>query len=401
VTYDVLVIGAGPAGATAALVLARAGWSVAIVEKSRFPRRKVCGEFISATSLPVLRELELEQAFLARAGPEVRRVGFFARETTLASAMPQAANALGWGRALGREQLDLLLLDAAMKAGAKAWQPWRVTGLARSTEGHVCTITAKGIGKELAARIVIAANGSWERGPLAGQPIRPHKPSDLLAFKAHFTNCDLPADLMPLLVFPGGYGGMVHSDGGRVTLSCCIRRDALMQCRERQQSGSAAEAVSQHIRQSCRGVAEALRHARLDDAWLSAGPIRPGVGSRYADGIFFIGNIAGEAHPIIAEGISMAMQSAWLLCRGLTARRDDLSRALPAIGRQYAAEWKTLFAPRIYAASVFAHTAINRNAAALGLPILKQFPRILTFGAQLSGKAKQMITPAPARRGAH
>jgi flavin-dependent dehydrogenase len=399
-TYDALVIGAGPAGATAALVLARAAWSVAIVEKSRFPRRKVCGEFISATSLPVLRELGLEQLFLERAGPEVRRVGFFARETCLAAPMPQAADASGWGRALGREQLDLLLLQAAAQAGAEVWQPWRVSGLRRDSEGYGCTITAKDMSRDLSARVIIAANGSWERGPLEG-PARAHKASDLLAFKAHFRNCDLPADLMPLLVFPGGYGGMVHSDGGRVSLSCCIRRDALMRGRTRQRGGSAAEAVAEHIAQSCLGVRQALRHAQVDDAWLSAGPIRPGIRKRYADRLFFIGNIAGEAHPIIAEGISMAMQSAWLLCRSLTAAHEDLGRALPAIGRQYAAEWRTWFAPRIYAASLFARAAMNRNAAVLGLPILTQFPSILTFGAQLSGKARQMVTPAPARRGVH
>jgi flavin-dependent dehydrogenase len=397
VTYDVVVIGAGPAGATAALLLAKAGWSVAIVEKSRFPRRKVCGEFISATSLPVLRELGLDEIFGERAGPEVRRVGFFANDTSLGSAMPQARNALGWGRALGREQLDLLLLEAAAQAGAERWQPWRVTALRRRREGHVCMITAKGAERELFGRVVIVANGSWERGPYAGLRAGAHKPSDLLAFKAHFTNCDLPADLMPLLIFPGGYGGMVHSDCGRVSLSCCIRRDQLVQCRERQQNPSAAEAVSQHIQESCRGVRQALRDAQLDDAWLSAGPIRPGIRKRYADGLFFIGNIAGEAHPIIAEGISMAMQSAWLLCRHLIARQESR----PEIGRRYAAEWKHWFAPRIHAAAMFAHLAMNRRTSAWWPPILKRFPAILTFGAQLSGKARQMITPAPARRGAH
>jgi flavin-dependent dehydrogenase len=204
---------------------------------------------------------------------------------------------------------------------------------------------------------------------------------------------------MPLLIFPGGYGGMVHSDSGRLSLSCCIRRDELMRCRERRQGHSAAEAVSQHIQASCQGVREALKHAKLDGAWLSAGPIRPGIRKRYADGIFFIGNIAGEAHPIIAEGISMAMQSAWLLCQNLLARQEN--RAATEIGRAYAAKWKRRFAPRIYAASAFAHLAMSRNAAVLALPILKQFPGFLTFGAQLSGKATQLITPAPARRGAH
>ena len=74
---EALVIGGGPAGATAAIALARAGWSVAIVEKAQFPRRKVCGEYISATTWPVLRELGLGPAIAARAGPAVVRVGLF------------------------------------------------------------------------------------------------------------------------------------------------------------------------------------------------------------------------------------------------------------------------------------------------------------------------------------
>ena len=52
--YDAAIVGAGPAGSTAARLLARAGWSVLLVEKAMFPRRKVCGEFISATSTPLL-----------------------------------------------------------------------------------------------------------------------------------------------------------------------------------------------------------------------------------------------------------------------------------------------------------------------------------------------------------
>src|SRR5580704_6165585 len=74
-TFDALVIGGGPGGATAALLLAKAGWSVGLVEKVSFPRRKVCGEFLSATNLPLLRHLGLAESFLELAGPDVRQVG--------------------------------------------------------------------------------------------------------------------------------------------------------------------------------------------------------------------------------------------------------------------------------------------------------------------------------------
>jgi flavin-dependent dehydrogenase len=240
---------------------------------------------------------------------------------------------------------------------------------------------------------VIAAHGSWESGPLPTQAATHHKPSDLLAFKAHFKECDLPADLMPLLAFPGGYGGMVHSDNGRVTLSSCIRRDQLQRSRRLHENKRAGDVVLHHILRHCGGVRHSLRHSSLDRAWLSAGPIKPEMRYRYADGIFRVGNCAGEAHPIVAEGISMAMQSSTLLCRRLIARQEDVvtGGGIAEIGDIYAAEWKKSFAPRIRAASLFANVAMSPRATRLGLPIVRLFPMLLSVGAYLSGKANQVV----------
>jgi flavin-dependent dehydrogenase len=363
-----------------------------LVEKTRFPRRKVCGEFISATSLPLVQDSGIGSPFYASAGPEIRRVGLFVRDVVLSSPMPRVDSSIGgWGRALGRDKLDLLLRDAAVHAGAKLFQPWKLSALRRTQSGHCCTISSGSKTMELSAPVLIAANGSWEHSPFSPARAGAHSKHDLLAFKARFRNSELPADLMPLLAFPGGYGGMVHSDGGCVSLSCCIRRDMLARCR-RSNPGRAADATLVHILQNCEGARTALRRAELDGAWLSAGPIQPGIRRPFAKGIFFAGNIAGEAHPIVAEGISMAMQSAWLLCRRLIADQNAVaSGEFTGIGMAYSRDWKRAFVPRIRAAAAFAQIAMRPNAFAGALPILQSFPKILTWGAQLSGKSTRLV----------
>ena len=366
-SVDALIVGAGPAGSAAARLLAQAGWHVALVEKSQFPRRKVCGEFISATTMPVLEACGVADAFADAAGPLVTRVGAYAGEAMLAAPGEKA-----WGRALGREHLDLMLRDAAVAAGAELFQPAEVTSLNRAQGGFVCTLDD---GREIAARIVIAACGSWNAKGVFAVSSPKAKASDLFAFKAHFTHSALPAGLMPLLAFPGGYGGLVHSDAGRTSLSCCIRRDVLAAARARH-GGKAAEAVLAHIMATTKGVQDALGGASLQGGFLSTGPIHPGIRARRRDGVFFTGNIAGEAHPVIAEGISMAIQSSGLLARLLIAQRED----------NYAREWKRRFAPRIRAASLFAHLAMNDTGRAASLALLRAAPALVSLGARLSGK---------------
>ena len=330
--------------------------------------------------------------------PRSRRVGIFAGETVSVAPMPEVLGSFGkWGRALGRERLDLLLLEAAASAGADLWQPYRVTNIEPRRHGWHCEIDRDRKRTSLFADTIIAANGSWEKSPWLPDCDAPHGGSDLIAFKAHFEGADLAPDLMPLLVFPGGYGGMVRSDRDRVSLSCCISRETLNRCRKDEER--AGDAVLRHITRSCQGVADALARAKLQESWHAAGPIRPGLRAVFADGIFRAGNAAGEAHPIIAEGITMAIQSAWFLCRALIAEQDRLANpsALAEAGRAYSASWRRHFAGRIRAAAAFAHTLMRPRSAALAVALPKRFPALLTFCAGLSGKTKQVPVAIPPR----
>jgi flavin-dependent dehydrogenase len=401
--FDVIIIGAGPAGSTAARLLAKAGKSVALIEKSDFPRRKVCGEFISAATLRLLDKSGIGAAVREAAGPPVTRTAFYAGDATPKARLPGPRGKAKAGRALSREKLDTLLRDAAFAAGTHLLQPAHLLSVRRlgqiliaetelltpsalriasaATGTSPASADARGGGRlTLEAPIIIAASGSWNHvGPFAIDPApRPH---DLLAFKAHFRGHKLPPGLMPLLAFPGGYGGMVESDGGLLSLSCCIRRDALAAARLRH-GGRAIDAVLAHITHTTRGAARALSGAVMEGAGLAAGPIRPGMRLPYKDGVFFAGNLAGEAHPVIAEGISMAIQGSALLARLLISEPD-----VAIAGRRYAKAWRRRFAPRLSAAALFARMAMHAPGRALAVTTVRAFPPLLTLGAKLAGKS--------------
>ncbi len=403
---DAIIVGAGPAGCTAAIRLAAAGWSVAIVEKRAFPRRKVCGECIAASNLPLLDALGVGEEFEALAGPELRQVGLFVGKRQIVAPLPPMAHATHrWGRALGREHLDTMLLARAESLGAQVWQPWSVKRQHRVGELHVCTLSQPGDQSdvELRAPLLIDAHGAWEAAPRSGHAgddnaRTPHRDSDLLAFKSTWRSANLAPGLLPVLAFKGGYGGIVLGDHGLTTLAFCIRRDALQAVRARQQESTAAQAALAHVQAECAGVAEVLAGAELVGPWLAVGPLQPGIRTAWRDdGSFAVGNAAGEAHPILGEGMSMAIQSAWLLCDRLIAHRTNAgARALTqadwsSVGRDYAGAWRASFAPRVRLAATCAHLAMRPHAAGLLLPVLQRWPGLLTRGARAAGKVRQAV----------
>ena len=246
-----------------------------LVEKREFPRRKVCGECIAASNLPLLDALGIGAAIDARAPGRAAPRRADARRRGGRRRAAAAGGAHRWGRALGRETLDTLLLAQARAAGATVLQPWSVQARGRAGDWRIAAWprAARRGGdapRTLHAAVAIDAHGSWEPLPAgaaetahaaddAGAPggadraaaaaradaagayrdtdddddaarpaagrrraahpagRRPRRAADLLAFKANFRGAALADGLLPVLSFDGGYGGMVVAGDGLAT----------------------------------------------------------------------------------------------------------------------------------------------------------------------------------------
>ena len=412
---EVLVIGAGPAGTFAAIRLASLGWQVTLVEQSRYPRQKVCGECLGPASLELLDEIGLGADVRRLAGPSIRQVGWAAADRTIVAEMPACVGSrYPHGCAIGRDTLDSLLLERARSQGVDILQPARVRRVSGVPGNLACVCERRDDplthqqahrGKVVRAALVIDAHGSWERsvdGAITAQGAHQEgapRASDLLAFKATFAGAALAPGVLPVLCLPGGYGGMVVSDRGRTTVAGCIRRETLRQWRARARGESAGEVVETYLRSSCGLAATALHSARREGAWQAVGPLRTGYHPQSPWGILRIGNAAAEAHPLIGEGICMALQSAAILaglcanrCRELDAASIvDLQRTHAALGRRE-------FSGRLRLARLYARIAMGPAPAAAAAVLMKSWPRVLTTGAQLAGKARNGRPQFPARQ---
>jgi menaquinone-9 beta-reductase len=403
---DALVIGAGPAGASAAIRLAGLGWRVTLLEQTSFPRQKVCGECLGPASLELLDELGLGSKVSALAGPPIRQVAWMAGDRTVVAEMPACLGGRhAYGCAIGRDCLDMLLLEQARSQGVDVVQPAKVVRVSGAPGDFDCVYEWRSDGAieqrerrnehRRKAAVVIDAHGSWERGPecrpseLDGEDLQP-RASDLLAFKTTFDGASLAPGVLPVLCLSGGYGGMVLSDRGRTTVACCIRRATLRQWRAHSRQGSAGDVVEACLRSSCDGVAAALRTAQRQDSWHAVGPLRTGFHLRSAAGIPRIGNAAAEAHPLIGEGICMALQSAAILAKLFGHRPDDLRAPyIVDVQRAHAANCRQEFSARMRLAQLYARVAMQPSLAAAAAILMRTWPRALTTGARLAGKARR------------
>jgi menaquinone-9 beta-reductase len=299
---DVAVIGAGPAGSVAALVLARAGARVALVDKAAFPRDKACGDLVGPRGLQVLDDLGVRLTGTERVG-DMRVVGPTGRSVRLPCR--PGTTYPGHGVALPRLAFDEALRTAAMEAGC-------VSRTARAGSPIVDGGGLAGFelsdGSRLHADAVIGADGATSRVASAAGLVDERRVLWGFALRAYV---DAHVDLPTIVLwdegrwrgFPG-YGWLFPGPGGRANLGVGVGVLG-----DRAAAGHAARSLGAFVavlhRFEVLDQAVRLPPGRLG-GWLKMGM----VGTIPARGrVLLAGDAAGLVNPLQGEGISEALAS--------------------------------------------------------------------------------------------
>jgi menaquinone-9 beta-reductase len=326
---QVIVVGAGPAGSATALLLARAGHDVLMLDRSEFPRAKPCGDCLSAGASAVLRRIGVMDRIEALPHARLRGwriVGPDGSEFrgTFRSG-PGAAPACAL--AVERYRLDAALVDAACAAGVRFTGGVRVVDLMRAADGRVCGVALRDAA--LRAPLVIGADGL--RSIVARALGAVQRPPRLrkVSLTVHIDRAIVAADLGEMHTGDGVCAGVaaLRSDASRCNLTVVADADRF---------GRSIAADPRRFMHDALQTLPALR-GRVDADLLRDGPLltsgpfdRP-VSRAVYDGAALVGDAAGYYDPFTGQGMYQALAGAEQLAAvadSALRRGDTSARAL-------------------------------------------------------------------------
>ncbi len=337
--YDVIVVGARCAGSPVAMLLARAGQRVLLVDRARFPSDTISTHLVHAPGIEALARWGLAEDLAATGCPPIREYSFdFGPFTVAAAPLPTATGvAVAYGPR--RTVLDTLLVDAAAKAGSEVRENLSVQDLVVE-DGRVVGIRAKSLGSASTtvteyADLVVGADGRHSRVAAAvGAPVYRERPAGNVAYYAYWSG--LPVDNFDVHLRPGRVvaGMPTHDD-----LNCLVVAAQIADMPEFRAG------VEGHYLTALRAVPEyADRLAAATRETDFTGMATPNFYRQpYGPGWTLVGDAGYDRDPCTAQGISDAFRDAELLAAAwleVQAGRQSFEEAMA--GYQSARDERTL-----------------------------------------------------------
>jgi flavin-dependent dehydrogenase len=295
-SWDVLVVGAGPAGALASRRAALDGMRVLLVDRQRFPRDKVCGGCLSARTVAALRAAGVGGSITNLGGRRLNRLrlGGWGRAARLR---------LPPGLALSRRSLDAALVDQAVEAGAEFLPGHCVAVGACESDRRRVSLRSASTSRETAAKVVVDASG-------LGSGFLDPEANERVPAGAR-VGCSTVVDGSTLAYVEGtiymavdavGYLGAVRLEDGRLNIAAALDPDAV-------RIGGPGSVARSILRGAGFDALDELQRAR----WSGTPRLGQRPRRRAAERVFAIGDAAGYVEPFTGEGIGWAVQSATML----------------------------------------------------------------------------------------
>ena len=295
-SFDVVIIGAGPAGSSAAICLARKGYSVALLDKERFPREKLCGDFLNPINWPVFRRLGVHKQILSTEHEKVtdfRLTSFSGEEADVP--LPSGNGEASFGLGLRRSALDQVLLEKAVTESAALFDGFRIKELEKTRQGWFLRIGNSATVGEISARMLIGADGrnSWlaHHLGLAGPPA---VEEGAIGFQLRLKCLSAVDSKVEIHLFPGGYAGLVGLGGG--VLNLCFAVDKARFQRQRS---------FEELIESCLGLNPHLNETLRRSHWLeeirSTYPVYFPPRRSYGDRVLLVGDAARVSEAVTGE----------------------------------------------------------------------------------------------------
>lgn len=325
---DVIVVGAGPAGATLALLLARAGVSVLLLDRAAFPRHKPCAEYMSPGVVRLLHELGAGPPVEAAAGARLR--GFVVDAHGRSMMCGIFGRAAGWsgapeyGLGVSRAALDGVLVDLAREAGAEVRERVRVTDVV-CTGSRVSGVRALSPDGpvELRAPLVVGADGvAGVVGRRLGM-VALREDMRRFSLVAHMAGIGGLGEFGEMHVGEIGYCGLAPLGNGVANVAMVLRP------RPDVHLGGRAQSFFIEMLGTFGDLGRRAAGARFVRAVLRTGPLSYDARALTGDGVALVGDAGGFYDPFTGQGVYKALRSAQLAAPVIAAAlaAGDVSRS--------------------------------------------------------------------------